>query len=605
MEEEQVMKKFNLPQMSLSIPLILGAVAFNSSAMADYTDIEIKSISVHQISVKSNGSAYIATDTPNVSINAHLTLDAGLSGRVKSWKAWASIIGVGFDGLERTHYKENAASQTYPSGSRPKRVDKRVNLFIPGFRLRSLATNYCNEIRYNFLSGGRTNEWVMSEDRTFDFLIDPELNYDLSGVKGTKFVGAFPEDVRTIHVTCAKYVPKTANTNVAAVPGTQPKVMQVSTTIFPEAANDGSYCRVRISGVLTSNKLNMPLTYRYGYDDFDPNTPPKFSAPISVQTDHSKTVMVSDVYDVPVVSGPERGRIWIESTAPNSLDSTIKNFDMNCSKSLSVQVLKPIQKTVKFTPNQTLMFGNQQCPTGGHIVVVLKGSGTAFEGTGRVTVKNKFGQSHSSGPQNVSLAANGTTFFGMPYQVKWGATGPSFGSSGGNAQVKEQTLRYTLALQREGEMTTSTPPEQNLKVQCDFLAIDQVGRSAGSMTLGAQNSGQSTAQSSPRNKTATGMKLVASKPDLQVQKVQQTGKQRLKVLVVNKGSGTAAASYVSLVGGRNNQVEKPLASLRPGQKKWVTLRLPKLSKSAKIEVDSRRQVRELNENNNQKSHSFK
>ncbi len=594
--------RFNPRLFGISAPLFVVSTIFSGSAMADFTDIEIRSMSVHQISVESNGIAYIPTDTPNVSIGAHLNLDAGLSGRVKSWKAWASIIGVGFDGTERTHYKENAVNQSYPSGSRPKRVDKRINLFIPGFRLKSLAVNFCNEIRYNFLSGGRTSEWVMSEDRTFDFLVDPELSYDISGIEGTKFVGAYPQDVRTIHVTCKKYTPKAANTNVAAVPGTLPEVLQVSTSVFPEAANDGSYCRVRISGVMTSNKLNMPLSYRYGYDDFDPNTPPRFSAPISVETDHSKTVMVSDVYDVPVVDGMERGKIWIESTAPNVQKSTVKNFEMNCSKSLSIQVLKPIEKTVKFTPNQTMMFGNQQCPAAGHIVVILKGSGTSFEGTGRVTVKNKFGETHSSGSHDVSLSANGTTFFGMPYQLKWGSTGATFVIPNSNADVKKQTLRYTLALQREGELNTSTPAEQSFDVQCDFLAIDQV-TPTGPMTLGTQNSAQPSQQAAPN--TATSLQFAASQADLKVQKVQQTGKQRLKVLVINKGPGTASASHVSLDGGKNNQVEKPVPALKAGQKKWVTLRLPKLTKTALINVDSKNQIIEANENNNKRKHAFK
>lgn len=598
------MKTSNLSRLGRSIPLLAISTLFSFSAVAaDYTDIEIKSISVHQISVKSNGSAYVSSDTPNVSIGAHLSLDTGLAGRVKSWKAWPSIIGLGFQGVEKMHFSENYASQSYPSGSRPKSVNKRINLFIPGFRLKTLASNYCNEIRYNYLSGGKTNEWVMSEDRTFNFLIDPELKYDISGPTGTKFVGAFPEDVRTIGVTCEKYVPKAANGGVAAVPGTLPKVMQVSTVIFPETAKDGSYCRVRISGVLTSNKLNMPLSYRYGYDDLDPNTPTRFSLPFSAETDHSKTVMVSDVYDVPIVPSAEKGRVWIESIEPNSLKSAVQSFEMNCSKKLSVQVLKPIQKTVKFTSNQTMMFGNQQCPTSGHIVVVLKGSGTAFEGTGRVTVKNKYGESHSSGSQNVLLSANGITFFGMPYNVKWGAVAPTFANSGNNVQAKEQTLRYTLALQREGEVNTSTPAEQNFDVKCDFLAIDQI-RPSGPMTLGTQNSAQPSRQPAARNNAAS-MQFASAKADLQIQKIQQTGKQRLKVLITNKGPGVASASYVSLMGGRSNQVEKPVVSLRPGQKKWVTLRLPKLSKKAEISVDSKNQIKESNENNNQQMYTFK
>ena len=108
------------------------------------------------------------------------------------------------------------------------------------------------------------------------------------------------------------------------------------------------------------------------------------------------------------------------------------------------------------------------------MVVVLKGSGTAFKGTARLTVKNKYGETHSTGNQNITLSANGTTFFGMPYLVKWGSTGTTLVNPNEQQQVRKQALRYTLAFQREGEATSSPQQEQTLNVECTLPSVSPV-----------------------------------------------------------------------------------------------------------------------------------
>lgn len=594
------MTKNNSRLKSVYVAALTTTTLLSAPVFADQASIDITSISVKNLTVESNGSSYIFSPTPSLTVNARMELDAGFSGRIKSWRAWPSIIGKNFGGAVKTDYKEYGASKTYSSGDRPKRASRNFSFLIPGNRLGDLARNYCNTIRQNYMTGGKTAEWVLSQDREYDLLVDAEMNYDMSGISGTNFIGpGTPHSDRSIRVTCQKYTPKAATNQVAAVPGTLPEVTQVSAAVFPEAALDGSYCRVRISGAITSNKMNMPLTYRYGYSDFDSDTPIRYSAPVSVSTSHSKTVMVSDVFDVPVVEGKERGTVWIEAVSPNSLQSKAQNYEMNCAKKLTVQARKPIKKTVTFAPNKRQNIGGQSCPVSGHIVVVLKGSGEGFEGEGRVTVRNKFGDTHSSGNHNVSLSPTGNAIFGMPYALKWGSNSPTFVNPNNGGDAKTQTLKYRVALQRDGETNTSTPVEKELKVECSMIAQNQAGPSS-STTFANQNAAVPT---TPTPKAA--IAAVTLLPDLTIQKVQQTGKQRVKVLVVNQGAIKSKPSKVSFVAGKGNLVTRPVPGLTKGQKKWITLRLPKLAKSARVHVDPKNQVKESKEGNNKKTHTFK
>ncbi|WP_025897298.1 CARDB domain-containing protein [Sneathiella glossodoripedis] len=590
-------------KLSTGTPARMAAALFvsfySAAAAADNAVIDITSISYNSIEVESNGSSYSTVNAPALFVNANMELDGEFSGRVRSWKAWPSIIGIGFEG-EKIDFKNHQVSANYPVGQRPKRVTRHFTFILTGNEVGTVAKSYCNAMRRNYLTAGKSIDWILSQDRTYDLLVDAEMNYDISGIPGAQFIGVGELGNRKIAVTCKKYTPKTTNHSVAAVPGTLPEVTQASVAVFPEASMDGSYCRVRLSAVLGSNKINMPLSYRYRYSDNNPNTPDRYSDTRHATTSHSKIVMVSDVFDVPVVDGPETGSIRVESVSPNVRQSSAKSFEMECSPNLSVQAKKPIEKIVKFEQNKTQKFADQVCPVAGHMVIILKGSGTPFEGIARLTVRNEAGELHSTGNHDVSLSASGTAFFGMPYNVTWGSAPTGFANQINQEEPREQKLNYTLALLREGETGAGVLTEKAIDLKCVIVQTAPVA-------AGAATSVTSTdpATNAPSLSSSVMMNASALLPDLAIQKIQQTGKQRIKVLVKNKGVGPSAATSISFTASKGNQVTKPLPALKKGQKKWVTLRLPKQSSTSVVYIDPDKKVAETNEGNNKRQHRFK
>ena len=245
------------------------------------------------------------------------------------------------------------------------------------------------------------------------------------------------------------------------------------------------------------------------------------------------------------------------------------------------------------------------CPVTGNIAVVLKATGTPFNGFARLTVRDEKGQQFGSPNREINLGATSTTFFGMPFDPKWGPGLNSFESNTtGQVDERKQTLKYRLALAKNITGSAVVPPEKELVIECIPLAMDVSGQS---LPLANAQTAQPQAvqrQAAPAQ-NAVVARTVALLPDLTIRRIIQEGKRKMKVEVANIGKAKAKPAMLRMSGGAGNNVSKKSKSLAPGKSEWIVLKLPKLAKKANFKIDSQNQVKESNEKNNKKTKNFK
>ncbi len=186
------------PLSRLSMALVLGQMAMAGAAWADKHDASVDSIHPKRIEVLSNGVAHTKPAIPLVSLSANLVvdIDAGYSGRVKSWKAWLKATPKAPGNTMATaDFSQHPHSESYPVGSRPKKVQTRgVGVTVPNNSLKPFLVDHCNWMANDLRSKGMSNQVIFSQDRVIPVYIYSETQADFSGVKGH----AVPEQIGNI-----------------------------------------------------------------------------------------------------------------------------------------------------------------------------------------------------------------------------------------------------------------------------------------------------------------------------------------------------------------------------------------------------------------------
>jgi len=590
----------NLSRILLALPFLYSAEAF-----ADFAQGKAIYVSPQKFTVRSDGNSYGGSNlSSNGTVNYRFELDAEVSGRIKKWKIWPSFGEYSSTKQTYTQLKELAHSKSYKLFKRPKKVNHVGGFNVPRAKLEEIAVNRCNLMAIQMRSTGKTNTEIFSEDRKIKLFARMDYEYDMSGATNilTNFIEGLPWVMGQtgIEVNCQGTRPDIQPaTGLVSNPST---VTDIDIVLTEDASFDGSRCRVNVSGVIHTSKPDTDVKYRYTYIPPGSNPQYRYSIPKTVTTDHTKTVMFHEWHNVPVVAGRERGQIRIETLTPNKRNSHLRYFDMDCTKELSLKTEHPIQRTVKFIPKTTRKYGNMSCPVTGNIAVVLKATGTPFNGFARLTVKDEKGQQFGSPNREISLGATSTTIFGMPFDPKWGPGLNSFESNTtGQVDERKQTLKYRLALAKEITGSAVTPPEKELVIECIPLAM-----SVTAQTLPLANSqAQTGQQNAPQAQTAVVAKAASKLPDLTIRKIVQEGKRKMKVQVANIGKAKAKPATLRMSGGAGNNVSKKTKWLAPGKSEWILLKLPKKAAKANFKIDSQNQVKESNEKNNKKSKNFK
>ncbi|GEM_PF-2888597 len=575
-------------------------------ALSDTANANVNSLNIQKIVVSTDGQTYKSSNlASHLNVGYSASFDAQNSGKVKKWKVWASLGVKGSPKNEWSQFKDHGYGESYKAFSRPNKVSKVATVTVPSHLVRQAAVFYCNAIAASLRNQGKDNQEIFSVDRTATLQVKMDYTYDMSGIPGggsgdiPQGGGSITAPVNEIELKCLKVkIDFSPATNLSSNPST---VTDLSITLTEDASADGNRCRVNIASAFHTSKPNTEIQYRYVYRNMEENVPDKYSAYKTITTDHAKVATTADWYDVPVVDGVEKGLIWLESKSPNSLKSQWKTYEMNCTNELSVAAIHPIQRNVKFTAKTGQMYGAQECAVEGHIVVGLKATGTPFEGTARLEVKNEDGEQFSSGNFDISLSANGASFFGMPFNPEWGQPLGLTTSASGFQQQMKQTLKYRVVLSKNGNSSGQLPAEKELHLMCSFKGLG-LGNQVQRQISGSQNLQAAQSAGTPAVAVARPLRAL---PDLTIKKAVQTGKRRMKVLVENVGKGAANNSFLRMSGGAGNQKEKRVAKLAPGKKVWVVIKLPKVADKAVFTIDSKRQVKESNEGNNLLSQPFK
>ena len=313
---------YHLQRSVLTAGLMAAALATSSPAAADTGHVEVIWLASPSIVVEGNGTAYYKMDpsSQNIDGKIRVELDAGVSGRVRSWEAWPMLRTVATDwkafkgtGISR--------SKSYDS-PRPKTVNEEFFFSIPWVHYAETAIAACNGQAAQLRGQGLSNGAIFSQDRSAKIEAEAGFSYDMSGVAGSDV----PDEVGyalELTVTC-KGVTPVANDPTRNKPDpqrTKPEVEQAVLTIHGEGSLHGA-CSINLSGVIETNLPNTQVKFRYHSDDG------RKSELKTVQTDQSGTVIFNHEYPLSE-GGTKSGKIRMVGEHPD-FSSTWRNYQVNC-----------------------------------------------------------------------------------------------------------------------------------------------------------------------------------------------------------------------------------------------------------------------------------
>ena len=203
----QVIDSAGFPAFRLAAFLFAGNVVLTGTALADTALSVVDAIYPKRIEVLSNGVAYTQPAIPLVSLSASLVvdIDAGVSGRIKSWKAW---IGLNPKAPGNTsanvHFSQHPYSVSYPVGSRPKEVGTRgVSINIPYGSLAPFVTGHCNWLANDLRSKGMSNQVIFSQDRAIVVRVWSTVDAEFTGIAGAPTPSEVGEhNIKTLDLVC-------------------------------------------------------------------------------------------------------------------------------------------------------------------------------------------------------------------------------------------------------------------------------------------------------------------------------------------------------------------------------------------------------------------
>lgn len=203
----QVIDGAGFPAVRLAAILFAGNLAWAGAAMADTISSDVASIYPNRIDVLSNGVAYTQPAIPLVSFSASLVvnIDAGVSGRVKSWKAWITLNPKPpGNASANVQFSQHPHTASYPAGSRPKQVSTGgVDINIPYGSLAPFASGHCNWMANDLRNKGMSNQEIFSQDRVIAVRVLSEIEAEISGIAGAPTpVEVAEHNIKTFDLVC-------------------------------------------------------------------------------------------------------------------------------------------------------------------------------------------------------------------------------------------------------------------------------------------------------------------------------------------------------------------------------------------------------------------
>lgn len=168
----------NTPRIAATALAIGLGLAATSGQAEDLLSMTITGSSPKTIVVASNGVEYTKLQTKGtVRFSGLYQYDAGSNGRIKAWEVWPVIqYAVG-------NSQWYGDYQTYPKGSRPKTVHKKVDMDVPAEFINDAAVKVCNLRAAALRQGGHSNAHIFGTHRTEKLEVELNHKIQLTGRK--------------------------------------------------------------------------------------------------------------------------------------------------------------------------------------------------------------------------------------------------------------------------------------------------------------------------------------------------------------------------------------------------------------------------------------
>lgn len=443
--------------------ILLAGLSATAPALADVGTVNVIWLGTPVIVVESNGSNYdkVVPSSQNIDGKIRVDLDAGVSGRVRSWEAWPELRP--HDGAWKAIKGTGMSRSKSYNTPRPKTVVEEFNFSIPRVHYAVTVIAACNGEAARLRSQGLDNAAIFGQDRAALFEVDAGVSYDMSGLAGSDT----PEEVRGFleRTVICKGIPS-APAPVADDPTrTKPEVEQAVLSIHEEGSLRGA-CSINLSGVIETNQPNTQVKFRYHSDDG------RKSELKTVATDQSGTVMFNHEYPLSA-GGTKTGKIRMVGEFPG-FTSAWRNYSVNCgSPAQGFASNDPTPPTLALTvaPYKEKMHKGFACPA----QVAMNGkimASDAYEGRAIFTAAQQAVAEPQSqvDEQDFDIVAGQHWAVGFAPEVRWS----NVVAVGGNPP--KQTMKLTFIVARHNKAVASV--QKILVLSCRKVQTSGVGQGA-------------------------------------------------------------------------------------------------------------------------------
>lgn len=306
------------------LPLALAAVAALPATAAEMAQTTVQQVTPAVIEVRSDGKNYTGTNVPQIQIRGkvRVQLDAGVSGRVKTWSIWPKLapvnIGVGYE----AQFQQNKTTKSYDAGQRPKSVDEETWMAMSHDATRNYAVSACQTRATQLRTAGKTNQEIFSADHAIPLELQAALSYEFSGVSVGQPLVEVVGNAPTFNIICKASAQGMQGTAVGGgIPTNSPALLQ-DVSMSASAPIGPTRCPAEVTAFMTfKTDAGQPPGYvRYRVKSLSGKVSPlmtvQFSASDRNGSQYVKTVPQSFMVGVPPApAAPATGSPLVGSQA--------------------------------------------------------------------------------------------------------------------------------------------------------------------------------------------------------------------------------------------------------------------------------------------------
>jgi hypothetical protein len=289
------------------LPLALAAVAALPATAAETAQTTVQQITPAVVEVRSDGNNYVGTVVPQIQIRGkvRVQLDAGVSGRVKTWSIWPKLVpvnaGVGYE----AQFQQNKTTKSYDAGQRPKSVDEEAWMAMSHDATRNYAVSACQTRATQLRTAGKTDQEIFSTDRAIPLQLQAALSYEFSGVSVGQPLAEVVGNAPTFNIICKASAQGMQGTAVGGgIPTNSPALLQ-QVSMSASAPIGPTRCPAEVTTFMTfkTDASQAPGYVRYRVKSLSGKVSPlmtvQFSASDRNGSQYVKTVPQSFMVGVP------------------------------------------------------------------------------------------------------------------------------------------------------------------------------------------------------------------------------------------------------------------------------------------------------------------